>query len=81
MNPATIHRSTRTDWETPPSLFKMAEEWIGRPFTLDACAQHHNAKVSKYFTPEEDGLAQDWTGEVVWCNPEYLRWEIGGRRR
>ena len=40
-------------------------------FTLDVC----NAKCERYFTPEIDGLKQEWTG-TVWCNPPYGR-EIG----
>lgn len=41
-------------------------------FTLDACATPENAKCERYFTPEMDGLKQDWDG-VVWCNPPYGR--------
>lgn len=40
-------------------------------FTLDVAALSHNAKLSRYFTPEQDGLAQSWAGERVWCNPPY----------
>lgn len=29
-----------------------------------------NAKVARFFSPELDGLSQDWTG-VCWCNPPY----------
>ena len=34
-----------------------------------------NAKCPNYFTPEQDGLAQDWIG-TCWCNPPYGR-DIG----
>lgn len=40
-------------------------------FTLDAAAAHHNAKCPRYFTRADDGLAQSWAGERVWCNPPY----------
>jgi phage N-6-adenine-methyltransferase len=41
-------------------------------FDLDVCALPENAKCKKYFTPEIDGLKQEWTG-AVWCNPPYGR--------
>jgi phage N-6-adenine-methyltransferase len=41
------------------------------PFTLDVAAAAHNTKCEKYFTREQDGTAQDWSGERVWCNPPY----------
>lgn len=39
-------------------------------FDLDAaaCAEAHVAE--RYFTAEDDGLKQPWTGRV-WCNPPY----------
>lgn len=40
-------------------------------FTLDVAAAEHNAKCPRYFTREDDGLAQSWAGERVWCNPPY----------
>ena len=39
-------------------------------------AMKKNHKCQKYYTEKENGLAQDWTNEVVWCNPPYGR-EIG----
>jgi len=59
------------NWGTPPDFFAELNKEFG--FTLDVCAQPHNAKVSKYFTPEQDGLAQDWGQEVCWMNPPYGR--------
>jgi phage N-6-adenine-methyltransferase len=55
--------------ETPWDFFTPLQERFG--FTLDACALPHNAKCERYFTPDEDGLAQPWEGERVWCNPPY----------
>jgi len=46
-------------------------------FTLDACAQEWNAKCPSYFTPEIDGLTQDWGQNVVFCNPPYGRGVTG----
>ena len=42
-------------------------------FTLDPCATAENAKCSKFYTLEDDGLAQDWLNEIVFMNPPYGR--------
>lgn len=67
--------SSQTDeWATPQDLF---DELNGTfHFTLDPCATPENAKCAKFYTKEQDGLKQDWGGEVIWCNPPYGR-EIG----
>lgn len=39
--------------------------------TLDPCATPETAKCAKFYTEKDDGLAQDWTGETVFCNPPY----------
>ena len=66
--------SSATDlWETPQSFFDALNEDVG--FETDVCALPENAKCARYFTPEDNGLAQTWTG-VCWCNPPYGR-EIG----
>lgn len=66
--------SSKTDlWETPQEFFDGLNEEFH--FTLDVCALPENAKCEKYYTPEQDGLSQDWRG-VVWCNPPYGR-EVG----
>lgn len=63
--------STRDDWETPPIRFAEWDAEFG--FTLDVCATDANAKCARYFTPELDGLAQDWGWDVCWMNPPYGR--------
>lgn len=53
--------SSKTDmWETPQDFFDRlnAEFW----FTCDVCATKENAKCEHYFTKEQDGLKQEWTG-------------------
>lgn len=40
-------------------------------FTIDACANNRNTKLARFWTKEQDGLAQSWRGETVWCNPPY----------
>jgi phage N-6-adenine-methyltransferase len=66
----SIHfRSDSSLWETPSALFEALHAEFG--FTLDACAIAENAKCDRYFSPEDDGLQQDWGGQTVWCNPPY----------
>ena len=66
--------SSKTDlWETPQDLFDKYDA-IYR-FETDVCALPENAKCKRFFTPEMDGLKQEWTG-VCWCNPPYGR-QIG----
>ena len=66
--------SSKTDlWETPQELFDKYDA-IYR-FETDVCALPENAKCKRFFTPEMDGLKQEWTG-VCWCNPPYGR-QIG----
>ena len=62
--------STTDQWATPQDFFDKLNEEFG--FTVDVCALPENAKCSVYFTPEIDGLKQDWLG-VCWCNPPYGR--------
>ena len=50
--------------------FARFDEQLG-PFTIDVAAADHNAKCARYFTAEQDGLAQSWAGERVWCNPPF----------
>lgn len=72
MHNTEVMFSSKTDqWATPQDFFdKLDEEFH---FTLDPCATAENAKCNNFYTKEQDGLAQDWTGEVVFCNPPYGR--------
>lgn len=67
--------SSNTDeWATPQDLFDTLDATFH--FTLDPCATPENAKCAKFYTKDQDGLKQDWGGEVIWRNPPYGR-EIG----
>ena len=63
--------TSNTDmWATPLDFFnKLNEEF---KFETDVCAIESNAKCKKFFTPEMNGLKQEWTG-VCWMNPPYGR--------
>lgn len=65
-----LYSSATDEWETPQEIYGMLDKVFH--FTLDACATAENAKCEKYYTREQDGLQQPWTGNV-WCNPPYGR--------
>ena len=71
MNVELMFSSKTEEWETPQSFFDALDAEFH--FTLDVCSTDENAKCAKHYTKEQDGLAQDWTGETVWCNPPYGR--------
>ncbi len=66
-----VHYSSKTDlWATPQDFFDKYDAIYN--FELDVCAVKENAKCVKYFTPEQDGLKQEWSG-ICWMNPPYGR--------
>lgn len=70
----SVHFSSeKQTWETPQEFFDKLNDKFN--FTLDACAEHETAKVSNYFTIEDDALTKEWNG-VIWCNPPYGRGQI-----
>lgn len=69
-NSHSVHFTSGSQtWNTPLDLFNdLNAIW---KFTLDAACIPSSALCTKYFTPEDDGLVQDWGQEIVWCNPPY----------
>ncbi len=64
-----VHHSSATpEWGTPQDLFDALNAEF--KFTLDVCATPDLAKCKRYFSPEKDGLSQNWTGSC-WMNPPY----------
>lgn len=71
-----MYSSKTPEWATPIDLFnKLNAEF---KFQLDVCATPDNAKCHTFFSPEKDGLQQNWGGVGSKCfmNPPYGR-EIG----
>ena len=67
-----VHYSSKTnEWSTPQDFFDELDKEFN--FTLDPCATSENAKCTKYFTVEDDGLKQDWSNDIVFMNPPYGR--------
>ena len=71
MNTELFFSSKTDQWETPQDFFDQLDKEFH--FTLDPCADGSNHKCERYFTKEQDGLKQDWSGEIVFCNPPYGR--------
>lgn len=61
-------RSDIAEWETPQWLFGLLNKEF--KFTLDVCALPENTKCKRYYTPDDDGLKQEWKG-TCWMNPPY----------
>jgi phage N-6-adenine-methyltransferase len=68
--PSAPFTSKTDEWPTPPDFFDQLDAEFG--FDLDPCATPANARCARYFTREDEGLAQPWTGRVF-CNPLYGR--------
>jgi ParB family chromosome partitioning protein len=61
-------------WFTPPEWLERARSVLGE-FDLDPAshpAAQEQVQAKRFFTAEENGLAQDWHG-VVWLNPPYTQ--------
>jgi len=74
MNDALFSSATEV-WATPQALFDRLDDEFH--FEVDVCAVPENAKCADFFTPDDDGLSQDWSRfGATWMNPPYGR-EIG----
>ena len=71
MNTELMFSSKKMDWTTPQDFFDELNQEFG--FTLDVASSKENHKCDKYFTEEENGLIQDWSNNVCFCNPPYGR--------
>lgn len=66
-----LFSSNTDEWATPQAFFDDLNKEFH--FTLDVCANEQNHKCAIYFTKDDDGLAQNWGGHIIWCNPPYGR--------
>lgn len=75
VNRAIAHRTTfsgNDEWYTPTEYIECARRVMGT-IDLDPASNEKAAsvvKASAWFTTEDDGLAQEWSG-TVWLNPPY----------
>lgn len=62
------------EWGTPGEYIELARKVMGG-IDLDPASNEHAQKTvqaDRFFTKDDDGLAQQWTGKV-WLNPPYSR--------
>jgi phage N-6-adenine-methyltransferase len=57
------------EWYTPRYVFEPLNREFR--FTVDVCATDESAKVERFYSKWNDGLAQSWADERCWMNPPY----------
>jgi len=67
----TMFSSKSNEWETPPDFYERLNKKF--MFDLDPCCTELSAKCDKFFTADDNGLEQDWSGHRVFMNPPYGR--------
>jgi len=63
-------------WQTPPALFWGINAVFG-PFLIDLFTDGENSKCPRFYTAENNALAQDWAADLAggkaFANPPYSR--------
>lgn len=57
------------EWGTPQETFDELDAEFD--FTIDVAASKLNRKCKRFFSIEDNGLVQDWSGERCFMNPPY----------
>ena len=70
--PHVAHNSGNQEWYTPQHILDAAREVLGR-IDLDPASNttaQQRVRARNYYTAEQDGLAQEWSG-TTWLNPPF----------
>ena len=72
--PHITHNTGRVEWYTPPAVIKAVRDVLGEIDLDPASSRIANEIVGakKFFTRDDDGLKQDWFGNVF-LNPPYSK--------
>lgn len=70
--PHVTNNSGNMEWYTPANIVEMAAQVMGGIDLDPASCETANqvVKAKKFYTKEQDGLAQKWKGRI-WLNPPY----------
>lgn len=72
MKADSVHFSSKSnEWATPQAFFDELDREFH--FTLDPCSTDDNCKCKNHYTLIDNGLEQNWGGQIVFCNPPYGR--------
>ena len=62
------------EWYSPVEILRAARDVMGGSFDLDPASSREAQDIvqtERFFSVEDDGLAQDWTAQRLWLNPPY----------
>ena len=60
---ADHYKALRDDYKTPPHIYEPILKYFKmNKFDIDVCCTDKNIPAEKYYTKEDDGLAQKWKG-------------------
>jgi phage N-6-adenine-methyltransferase len=69
------HNTGNNEWYTPAAIIEAARAVLGG-FDLDPATSeiaNRTVQAARYFTAQDDGLAQEWPVGRIWMNPPYAQ--------